>query len=109
MKKQMKNQMKKFIITLFVFCFLPSALKSDWVQVNNGLAILNVNALTSYTDGGVNYIFAGTLYGGGNSGVIFVSTNNGNSWTMNLNIPNDVWALANSGNYVYVGTSNGLG
>jgi hypothetical protein len=96
---------------LFVICYLLFVIctvKADWVQVSNGLTQLNLNALTSYTSGGVNYIFAGTLYGGNGSGV-FVTTNNGNNWSLSLNIPNDVWALANNGSYVYMGCSNGLG
>jgi hypothetical protein len=103
----MINSIKIILVILSLF---PNAfVKADWAQVNNGLGILNVNALCSYTSNGVNYIFAGTLYGGGNSGVIFVSTNDGNNWSISWNIPNDVWTLANSGNYVYAGTGNGLG
>lgn len=94
------------ICCLFLVVFSP--VKADWVQVNNGLTQLNVNALTSYTSGGVNYIFAGTLWGA-QSG-IFLTTNDGNSWNLMFSPNTDVWALttAQSGgvNYIYAGCAN---
>jgi hypothetical protein len=108
--------MKK-IITWFLFAssvslltFHVSLVKADWVQVNNGLTNHNVNALCSYTSGAVNYLFAGTLEFPSS---LFVSTNDGNSWQVSWQIPNNVWALAaTSGgglNYVFAGTGNGMG
>lgn len=99
----------RFIILLIIIC--AHILKADWVQVNNGLTQLNVNAFTSYTAGGVNYLFAGTLRSS-QSGV-YMTTNNGSNWSLIWQIPNAVWALAttngNGLNYVYAGTENGLG
>ena len=44
---------------------------------------------------------------------MFVSTNNGNSWQVSWQIPNNVWALATTSggglNYVFAGTGNGMG
>lgn len=101
------------LFTILLLTFHVSLVKANWVQVNNGLPIWDVNALCSYTSGGVNYVFAGTLYGGGNSGVVFVTTNDGNSWTRSANWPNDVWSLATTSNgnvhYVFAGTGNGMG
>lgn len=100
--------MKILIIILFIVSNFLQIVKADWVPVNNGLTQLNVNALTSYSSGGVNYVFAGTLWGA-ESG-IFLSTNNGNSWNLVLSLNTDVWSLANtqSGgvNYIYAGCAN---
>jgi hypothetical protein len=49
---------KTLLFSLFLF-IINIQIKSDWVQVNNGLNIWNVNALCSYSSGGVNYLFAG--------------------------------------------------
>lgn len=97
--------------TIINLSFLPFSVKADWVQVNNGLTNLNVNALCSYTSSGVNYLFAGTLWAA-QCGV-YLSTNNGNTWTLNWINNTDVWALATtvSGgvNYVYLGGGNLFG
>jgi hypothetical protein len=104
----MKFKIFAFIL-LIVHCTLQIA-KADWVQVNNGLTDWNVNTLCSYTSGGTNYLFAGTLEFPSS---LFVSTNDGNNWQVSWQIPNDVWALAttNGGglNYVFAGTGNGMG
>ena len=81
---------------LFVIC----SVKADWVQVNNGLTQLNINALTATG----NYIFAGTQVGGG----VFVTTNNGNNWTL-TSLQTTTIALASSSSYIYAGYQNGLG
>src|SRR4030095_14697306 len=100
--------MRKFVfILLIIHCSLLTV-RADWVQVNNGLNILNVNALTAYTSGSINYLFAGTQWGQ-NSG-IFLTTNNGDSWSLNFNPNTDIFSLAasNSGgvNYIYAGCAN---
>jgi hypothetical protein len=101
----------KYTYLLLIIFSTTITIQTDWVQVNNGLTQLNVNALTSYTSNGVNYIFAGTLRSS-QSG-IYMTTNNGNNWALVLQIPNAVWALASTSsggtNYVFAGTQNGLG
>jgi len=99
---------QKILFIFYCLIIVVNPTKADWVQVNNGLGILNVNTLCAYTSGGVNYIFAGTPFVGGNAGDIFVTTNNGNSWSISLNIPNNVYSLTYSGNYLYAGTANGM-
>src|SRR5260370_27086755 len=105
----MKTMKRKILFIICYLLFVICSIKADWVKVNNGLNILSVNTLCSYTSGGVNYIFAGTLYGGGHSGVIFVSTNNGNSRSVRWNIPNDVYSLSYISNHLFPPTANGLG
>jgi photosystem II stability/assembly factor-like uncharacterized protein len=111
-KKINLEQMKKFIFFFIVFLLRSfgggggGVLKADWVQVNNGLNNIIVNALCSYSSGGVNYIFAGT----GNPGDIYLSTNDGNSWSLNYAsvFEEDIskFAITNSGgvNYIYTAT-----
>jgi len=93
----MKN--KYIIITLFIL--ITVSVKSDWIQVSNGITQLNINDLT--VSG--NYILAGTnvtVTGGG----VFRSSNNGNSWeqvyfTTTL-------SLASFDSFVYRGYQNGF-
>lgn len=93
----MKN--KYIIITLFIL--ISVSVKSDWIQVSNGITQLNINDLTVAG----NYIFAGTnvtVTGGG----VFRSSNNGNSWeqvyfTTTL-------SLASFDSFVYRGYQNGF-
>jgi hypothetical protein len=107
--------MKKIYTILFILLFLTEVIftnliKADWVQVNNGLNNLSVNALCSYSSGGINYIFAGTRQFAYQDAEIYLSTNNGNSWTSIYTPVNggDIFdfAVTNAGgiNYVYSGT-----
>ena len=66
----MKN-LFRFIIAVTVFCFLPHAIKAQWVKTSYSAG----NSVYSLaTDG--NNIFAGSL-----EGKVFVSNNNGVGWT----------------------------
>lgn len=98
---------------LFVICYLLfviCAVKADWVQVNTGLNNLAVNALCSYSSGGVNYLFAGTQGFSGQDAEIYISTNNGSSWSSIYTPVNggSIFSLATTidggVNYVYAGT-----
>ena len=76
---------------------------SNWVEVNSGLSVLFINTLAV---SGSN-IFAGARYsvtGGG----VFLSTNNGNSWTY-VGLTNyEVYDLAISGSNLFAGTNSGV-
>ena len=101
----------KRIFTFVALLILPVTLKADWVQVNNGLTQLNVNALTVSTSGGVNSLWAGTSPSF-NGGGVFLSTNNGDNWSLSFNDNNYEWALATSVNgginYIFAGSSSSL-
>ena len=92
----------------------------NWVEKNTGLTNTNVTALTSF--GG--YLFAGTAQG--SVGGVYISSDNGNNWTLKLNdgrinsfltfgsnifagsVGNGVWRSTNYGNS-WTQINNGLG
>jgi len=102
--------LKKILYIYFLVLFTLT-IKADWVQINNGLTQLNVNALTVSTSGGVNYLWAGTSPSF-NGGGVFLSTNDGVNWSLSFNDNNYEWALAttiNGGiNYIFAGSSSSL-
>jgi hypothetical protein len=92
----------------------------SWDEKNSGLTNTNVTALTSF--GG--YLFAGTSQG--SVGGIYISSDNGNNWTLSLNdawissflyvgsnifagsVGNGIWRSTNYGNY-WTQINDGLG
>jgi hypothetical protein len=92
----------------------------DWVQKNTGLTNTNVTALASI--GG--FLFAGTSQG--SVGGVYISSDNGNNWTLSLNdawinsfltlgsnifagsVGNGVWRSTNYGN-TWTQINDGLG
>jgi photosystem II stability/assembly factor-like uncharacterized protein len=75
----------------------------NWTEVNSGLSVLFINTLAV---SGSN-IFAGARYsvtGGG----VFLSTNNGDSWTYVGLTDYEVYSLAISGDNIFAGTDNGV-
>ncbi len=96
------RDMKKI---LFIFLIVHCTLNIDnclcqWVQVNNGMGNQPVVSLTS---SGSN-IFAGTYGGGG----VYLSTNNGTSWTLTSLNNQYVISFAVNGNNIFAGT-DGIG
>jgi hypothetical protein len=90
--------MKKtfFIFTFYFILFFTQCSISQWIQMSGGMGSSQIINAFSFKD---NTIFAGT-YGG-----LFISSNNGNSWTQS-NIPNNaVLSLTVSGNNIYAGTN----
>jgi len=90
-----------FIIALSIyhFTFNIDNCSGQWVQMSNGMGIDKiVNALIS---NGTN-IFAGT-----NGSGVYLSTNNGTSWTQTALNDKTVSALAVSGNKLFAGISLG--
>ena len=74
----------------------------DWVQKNTGLTNTNVTALSSI--GG--FLFAGTSQG--SVGGVYISSDNGNNWTLSLN---DAWitSILTIGSNIFVGSfGNGV-
>ena len=74
----------------------------DWVQKNTGLTNLNVTALASI--GG--YLYAGTSQG--SIGGVYISSDNGNNWTLSLN---DAWisSFLTLGSNIFAGSvGNGI-
>ena len=87
------------IIVSFVFAltFYQEA-KAQWVEMNNGLYGGNITSIAVTASG--NNIFAGT------PGGVFMSTNNGSSWTKTGLTSINVQSLASSGNNIFAGTKN---
>ncbi len=81
---------------------------NSWTQVNNGLTMLHVYALTANS----NYLFAGTYHDGNVSGQgVFRSSDNGQTWTAvnnGMSPTTTIMALAVKDNFVFAGT-NGQG
>jgi ribosomal protein S11 len=73
---------------------------AQWVQVNNGMGNLSVNAL-AYSG---NDIFAGSGYPTGPNGV-YKSTDNGTSWIQTSLNNREVTSFAVNGNNIFAGTS----
>jgi len=81
---------------------------NSWTQVNNGLTMLHVYAITANS----NYVFAGTYHNGNISGQgVFRSADNGQTWTAvnnGMSSTTTIMALAVKDNFVFAGT-NGQG
>jgi hypothetical protein len=90
----------KVLFICLVFGFFNDSY-SDWVHVSNGLGNNSTALSLAVKD---NILFAGTS----NTGV-FVSANNGDSWTQTPLNNSTVWDLFVNGNYVLAGTNlNGV-
>ncbi len=101
-KKLNEKNMKKsslFIITAFILILSINS-NAQWVQMNNGIGLDKY--IYSITASG-NNIYAGTNTG------IYLSTNNGTSWTQNGLNNQYVLSLATLGNNIFAGTDiNGI-
>jgi len=92
---------KSILTLLFLFAISGRETQSQWVQTNGPYG----GTVTCFAVSGTN-IFAGIRYGG-----VFLSTNNGTSWTqVNNGLSNDyiVYALAVSGTNIFAGTNGGV-
>ena len=95
------KSIKVFVFSLvsILTCFINTS-TAQWIKISNGIGDQNIYSLASSG----NNIIAGS-YGGG-----FLSTDNGNSWTNKLILPNHyIWSLAVNGNTVFGGSDNDLG
>jgi photosystem II stability/assembly factor-like uncharacterized protein len=94
--------MKK-ILLLIICNLLLSVGFAQWQQANNGLFRGSVRATT--IDPATNYLYAGTRGSG-----IFLSTNNGSTWTaVNNGLSNiNVESIAISGTNIFAGTQSGV-
>ena len=95
--------MNKLILLLFIFLSFSIYAQNFWEQTN-GPSGGTTHSLAINSSG---YIFAGTYYGG-----VFLSTNNGTSWTaVNNGLTGGgltVNALAVSGTNLFAGTNSGV-
>ena len=91
--------MKKIIFTLLVIHFSILIANAQWVQMSNGMGTnKNVWSLAASGDN----IFAGTNFG------VYISTNNGESWSLtSLNNQSGHVLLINENN-IYAGTFHGV-
>lgn len=96
----MKTKVKLCLAFMVTFLFTNlSRLNAQWVQVNNGITNLYVRSLA---------VKANNLFAGTNGNGVFLSTNNGATWTQ-AGLNNDqVQSLAFSGGTLFAGT-NGNG
>ena len=96
--------MKK-IFLLIIFNLSLSIGFSQWQPANNGLYGGYIYEIT--VDPTTNYLYAGTREGG-----IYLSTDNGSSWTSansGLSVNSlDVKSIAISGDNIFAGTSRGV-
>jgi hypothetical protein len=108
----MLNEMKsRFLsgkrILVILAMLLAMSANAQWVQMSNGMGN---GYVYSFAISG-NYIFAGTDTGG-----VYLSTNNGSSWTHTASINNSVYSLAITGSNIFAGdggevllsTNNGI-
>ena len=97
--------MKKLLLIIICNLLLSSAGIAQWQSANNGLYGGYIMELT--IDPITNYLYAGTSYGG-----VFLSTNNGASWTpVNIGISGDaldVQSISISGTNIFAGTNGGV-
>ena len=91
--------MKKIIFTLLIIHFSILIANAQWVQMSNGMGTnKNVWSLAASGDN----IFAGTNFG------VYISTNNGESWSLtSLNNQSGHVLLINENN-IYAGTFHGV-
>jgi len=96
---------RKFLVTVVLACVLLmlhiSPLNAQWIQTNGPYG----GTVECFAASGTN-LFAGTMFGG-----VFLSTNNGTSWTaVNSGFTNtsiSIYALAVSGTNLFAGTWGG--
>lgn len=86
--------MKIVFILLFLFTVVCNA---QWVQVNNGLGNISISSIVVAG----NNIFAGAPSKNG----VFLSTNNGTSWSQAGLYTQTVYSLTTSGNNIFAGTA----
>src|SRR5271169_5139892 len=100
----MKNLYKTFAILIVAGLLSPAISFAQWVQTNGPYGGV-VSVFATSTFGREKNLFAGT-WGGG----VFLSTNNGTSWTaVNSGLTNfSIMSLAVSGTNLFAGTQNGL-
>ena len=90
----------KNLIYVLIFLVFAGYVNAQWVQMSNGMGInKTVSSLAAL---GTN-IFAGT---DNSAGGIYLSTNNGTSWTQNGLTSEDVACLLVSGTNIFAGTDN---
>jgi photosystem II stability/assembly factor-like uncharacterized protein len=89
--------MKRTIIAFLFNILLINVTLAQWHDSNNGLCGGYINVI--YIDASTNTVYAGTPVGG-----IFISTDNGSSWTpINSGLPlKNITAIAKDGNNLYV-------
>lgn len=76
------SQKNIFVGTIFGGVFISTDYGESWKAANNGLTNSVVKCLASTSDeSGNNYVFAGTNYDGTGQGGVYISANNGESWT----------------------------
>ena len=86
--------------------YLSSDNGTNWSQINTGLTMLYVYALTSNG----TYVFAGTYHDGTTNGAgVFRSSDNGLTWTQVISglTNNTIMSLAVKGGYLFAGTDGG--
>jgi hypothetical protein len=95
--------LKLLLAAVFILLWPTHETKAQWVQTNGSYSgWVNCFAVSPNGTGGMN-LFAGTDGGG-----VFLSTNNGTSWTaVNTGLPSHtgVWSLAVSGRSLFAGTT----
>src|SRR5207253_1877881 len=88
-------------IILICLMLLPFLTNAQWVQMNNGMGNREVWSLANIG----NNIFAGTNSPGF---TIYLSTNNGTSWSHTSLYNFTAYSLAIQGNYIFAGTYVGV-
>jgi photosystem II stability/assembly factor-like uncharacterized protein len=91
----------RFVLAICLLALLPHSAGAQWVQVSGALGA-KTGSIRAFAATG-NYLFAGTIYGG-----IYVSIDNGSTWTpVNSGMTYGmVSALAASGNIVLAAGDN---
>ncbi len=93
--------MKLLLLTLMLTICFGYHSSGQWQQLGGPEG----GSVTCFAQNGSN-IFAGTVYGG-----VFLSTNNGNSWTAVNNglsgLGLDIYSIAINGNNIFLGTRQG--
>ena len=93
----MKNLL--LLTTIILFVVMSGSIDAQWVQVNNGMGNVAVSSFIAIG----NNIFAGVRDLG-----VYLSTDNGTSWTQTSLNNQSVISLAVNGNNIFAGTFNGV-
>ena len=92
--------MKSTILTIFLCILSIQISNAQWVQASNGMDNRDVSKMAS---GGI------TIYAGTSNGGVYLSTNNGVSWTQTTLNNRYVTSLVVNGNNIFAGTfGNGV-